>query len=177
MSPRKRQRILVGIMLAMLAVAALWSLSYLFEQRADAERAAGELSACRVLARRMTALRDKPAVASAKDVGVRELGTRIDAASAKARLGRQALRSVDPGSPRAMDDTPYLLKPTTLELQGVTLPQLTSFLYHLTSEPGLVVRDLRIRNPRRDSEGADWNAEATLTWLIYSPQRAKELNR
>jgi hypothetical protein len=74
-------------------------------------------------------------------------------------------------------DTPYLQKPTTLELQGVSLTQLASFLYHLTSEPGLVVRDLRIRSPRRDDVGSQWNAEATLTYLIYSPQRAEESNR
>lgn len=177
MSPARRERILVVVMLAMLAMAAAWSFTAMLGHRADAERAAGELVACEKLARRMDALRDKPAVASGTDVGVRELGTRIDVASGKAKLGREALRSVEPRSARPMGETPYLLKPTQLNLEGVTLPQLASFLYHLTSEPGLVVRDLRIRAPRGDAEGNGWNADATLTWLIYSPQRAKELNR
>jgi hypothetical protein len=174
MNPRKRQAILVGVMLAMLSVGAVWNLNWMLEQRQDARRAAGDLVACEVLAEQMGQLRSKPAVASAKDMGVRELGSKIDAASARARLGRTALRGVDPRSARPVGDTPYLQKPTTLDLQQVTLPQLTSFLYHLTNEPGLVVRDLRLRSPRRRAEGKDWNAEATLTYLIYSPERAKE---
>jgi hypothetical protein len=177
MNPRKRQAILVGVMMAMLAIAAVWSLGRMFEQRRSARRAATDLAAVTAMAQRMKGLRDQPAVASAQDMGVRELGTRIDEASGKAGLPRNALRSVDPRSARPVGDTPYLQKPTTLELQGVSLTQLASFLYHLTSEPGLVVRDLRIRSPRRDDVGSQWNAEATLTYLIYSPQRAEESNR
>ncbi len=169
MSPQKRQAVLVGVMLAMLAIAAAWSTTEMLAARELARRSAADLAACERIAADIRRLRQGPKVASAEAMGVQELGKRIEAASRTAGLSTSALVGVYPQGPRRVGDTPYLRKPTSLSFRNVPLPQLASFLYHLSDGSGLNVRDLRLRTPRGEGGGDLWDAEATLTYLIYSP--------
>ena len=139
------------------------------QQRASARRAAADLAECEALVARITALRDKPAVASAEALDVRALGQRIEAASQEANLAESALQGVSPQTARRLKDSPYLRKPTTIVLNRVSLPQLTTFLYRLTRGSNLRVRSLRLSAPRGDVDSGAWNAEVTLTYLIYEP--------
>lgn len=169
MSP-KQQATLVCMVLAMLALTATWSVRAMMTQRAAALIAADDLGECGRLAASIESLRDKPKIASAQDMGIELLGQRIAAASQQAKLDPQSLEGVYPQGPRRLGNTPYVQKPTTLTLRNVKLPQLAAFLYHLTEgESGLNVRDLRLRVPRGDSPSDVWDAEATITCLIYQP--------
>lgn len=167
----KRQVMLVGVMLAMLTVATAWSVQVMLADRAAANGAAADLAECRQLATSIEALRHKPRIAAAEDIGAVMLGQRITTASQQAQLPQQALDGIFPQSARRMGNSPYAQKPTTLVLRDVTLAQLVKFLYHLTEgESGLTVRDLRLRAPRGETAGAEqWDAEATITCLIYQP--------
>lgn len=169
MSP-KQQATLVCMVLAMLALTATWSVRAMMTRRAAALIAADDLGECGRLAASIESLRDKPKIASAQDMGIELLGQRIAAASQQAKLDPQSLEGVYPQGPRRLGNTPYVQKPTTLTLRNVKLPQLAAFLYHLTEgESGLNVRDLRLRVPRGDSPSDVWDAEATITCLIYQP--------
>jgi hypothetical protein len=172
MTPEKRQMVLMGLMLAMLAVAAVWAVDAMASSRRAAEADAADLAVCRDLAAELAALRKQPAVASSEAIDVQQLGDRIQAASQQAGLASQ-LEGVFPQSPRRMGDSPYVQKPTSLSLRGVTLGQLATFVFQLTSDGALNVRDLRLRSRTGDPDDSLWDAEATLTYLIYQPTTSR----
>jgi hypothetical protein len=177
MTAPRRQGILVGLMLAMLAGLAAWNVEWMLGQRSSAQQAANDLAECEHLAAGIKLLRDKPAVASTEAMGVQELGKRLEAASGKAAIAQSSVRGVSPQNAHRVGDSPYLVKPTALALKGVSLSQVATFLYHLTSDAGLSVRDLRLRAGRADDAGGVWDAEVTLTYLIYSPAKANRVPR
>ncbi len=154
----------------LLTVAVAWSVAVMFEHRGAASRSEEDLAACRRLVGEIQSLRSGPTVAWAKDVGVQELGQRIQQASTAAGLDPASLQSVSPQPARRVGDSPYLDKPTALSFRGVALPSLVTMLVSLTRESALSVRDLRLRAPAGDEAGALWDAEVTLTYLLYSPR-------
>ncbi len=159
---------LVALAAVLLVVAGL-NVEWMLWQRRAAHRAAEDLFECTELAADIQALRKQPTVASSEAMGVQELGVRIEAAMRKAQFDPGALEGVFPQAARRVGDSPYLQKPTALDLSGASLGRLAGFLYHLTDDPGLTVRDLRLRTPHGETAGDLWDAEATLTYLIYSP--------
>jgi hypothetical protein len=169
MTPKKRKAFVGGTLAAVLIVVAAWNVRWMTRQRAQARHAAADLAACEKLAGRIRALRRKPMAARTADLSVMELGKRIEAASRHATLEGPWLEGVYPQSARRLGDSPYMLKPTVLALRGVTLVQLATFLYHLTGDAGLRVRDLRARTPHGDVPDEVWNAEATVTYVVYAP--------
>lgn len=174
MTPQRRERILVGVMIVLLAIAALWVWQWRGEQRALANRDATNLTEVKLLAERIEAMRAEPAVAATEDLELKELGGRLEAAAGKARFPQGAIEGVLPRSARRFGDTAYLEKPTEIDIRGVTLTQLAAFLHHVANDAGLTVRDLRLRTPRGDAPTNTWNADATLTYLLYAPiERAR----
>jgi hypothetical protein len=171
MKPHVRQIVLAGVMLVLLAAAAAWSVQWMVEQRGRARAASENLARCKQLADAIRALRNRPAVASAEAMGIQELGQRIEAACKQAKFEGAALEGVFPQSARRVGDSPYLVKPTALALRGVTLTQLVTFLHHLTDGSGLSVRDVRLRTPHGEAAHTVWDAEATVTYLMYAPVR------
>lgn len=173
MTAPRRRAILVGLMLAMLAATAAWNISWMFSQRDGTQQASDDLAACKELTAAILSQRDKPAVASAEAMGVQELGKRIEAASGRAQVPASSLEGVVPQTAHRVGDSPYLRKATSLSLRGVSPRQVATFLYCLTDESGLSVRDLRLSTPHGGGAGGAWDAEATLTYLIYSPAKTR----
>jgi hypothetical protein len=173
MSPRSRRTLVVVVTLALLALLAVWSLTWMLHNRSGAQAARGEADLCEQVGREIEALRGKSTMASSEASGVKEVGERIETAKGQAGLPEAAIKGVYPQQAHALGDTPYLQKATSLELAGVSLPQLTSFLYYVTDGSGLSVRDLRLRSPRSDSSDGLWDVELTLTYLIYDPSAAR----
>jgi hypothetical protein len=173
MIAQKRRAILVGVMLVLLAAAAAWNASWMLAQRDAAQHASDDLAACRELTATILSQRDKPAVAAAEAMGVQELGKRIEAAFGMAQIASSSLGGVDPQTAHRVGDSPYLRKPTSLSLRGVSPRQVATFLFCLTDESGLSVRDLRLSTPHGGGAGGAWDAEATLTYLIYSPAKTR----
>lgn len=169
MSQPRRQTILVGIMILLLIGAAAWSVDWMMQQRQQAQDAAADLAECQMLVRRIEALREAPTVASAEAMGVQEFGEHIEAASRLANFDPSALRGVFPQAAQRVGDSPYLRKPTAITLRHVPLHDLVTFLYHISGDTGLMVRDLRLRTPHAEAPEDVWDAEVTLTYLIYEP--------
>ena len=169
MNPQRRQAVLVGVMMVMLAVAAAWNLGWMVEQKERAVYAASELAATRQLVRDIERLQAIPAVATSQELQTHELGARIEAARQAAGLPDDWQPGVQPQPAQSVPRTPYVQKPTALTLASMSLPQLTTFLACLTQDSNLVVRDLRLRTPRGGGEGDRWDATATVVYLMYSP--------
>jgi len=172
MDPLKRQLMLVGVMLVMVAIGALWSYRWMDEQREAAQYEANTLAECQHLAEQIEALRDKPTVASAASLDDHEILQKIAAASQQARIGDGVLAGTFPQPARSLGDTPYQIKPTSITLRGITLQQLTTLLHHLSEQSSFNIRNLRLRTPHGETTGNLWDADATITYLIYAPQGA-----
>ncbi len=165
-----RQRLLAGLLVVLLAGAAWWNYSWMTSQRRQAQTMAQDLAVCLQAAEDIERLRAQPRVASVRDMGVQELGQRIEQAMQQAQLPSATLESVAPQSSRRVGDTPYVHKPTALSLRGATLTQLVTMLYHLTNDTGLSVRDLRLRTSRSGTdEQPKWDAQVTVVYLLYAP--------
>lgn len=169
MNPQKRQVILISTMIILLLPASIWSYGWMIDQCQSARDAMDDLATCRDLSRSMESLKRSPKVAAIEAMGVEELGARIEAALKQAQAAGSSLTGVFPQASRRLGDSPYVHKPTVLSLRGISLGQLSAFLYHLTEDSPLTVRDLRIRAPRDASAQNLWDAETTLTYLVYSP--------
>ncbi len=169
MSRQRRQAWLVGLMCVLLVAAAAWSVSDLFTQRSAARQARAELAECQRLAKEIDLLRAQPAVASDEAMGIQQLGDHIAAALKAAELDNSVIEGMFPQSEQPIGQTPYVQKPTSLVLRSVPLSKLAVFLYDLTDGTGLHVRDLRLRMPHGNQSANVWNADVTLTYLIYAP--------
>jgi len=174
MTPENRQPILVGVMLVMLTAIAAWSLSTMFASRSDAMTTAQSVSQTKLLAEQIVALRTEDndaqsqGEASQQDQALRQ---RIQLAAGRAGLAADGpwLESVDPRAPSRVGDTPYQRLPTEVRLRGVPMRQLVTLLFHLTDKSNLEVHELRLTPADAASDQNIWDADATLTHLIYSP--------
>lgn len=174
MSDTRRQFIFAGLLLTVLAVAALWSVASMFSAARAARYAAEDLRDSRELAVRITSLKQEPTIAAAEDRGIQELDPKIESALRAAGLPRRpTIEGIYPAAARPLGDVPYQVKPTSLSIRRVTLAQLATFLYHLSDGTGLNVRDLRLRRPRTGADDRQWDAEAALTYLIYAPNEPR----
>ncbi len=165
----RRQQWLLGLLVMILAGAVWWNFSWMTGQRRQAQVMAQDLAVCQAAAEEIARLQAQPRVAAVQDMGVQELGQRIEAAMQKAGLSSSALESVAPQPGRRAGNTPYVQKPTALSLRGATLTQVVTMLYHLTSETGLSVRDLRLRTPRGEADEKTWDVQVTVVYLLYAP--------
>ena len=178
-----RRYLLYGVLLAVLAGAgAFTAWSQLDEARSEAQRAAGDAQRARVLAHQVLRLRERPAVAAEAERELQQLAAPIEAAADAALIARQQVLSIDPEPARRLGRSPLLEKPTTLRLSDVTLEGLTRFLHRLETQPEgddgeaegsgrLRSTAIRLSTPRGQEPRGLWNADVTLTYLIYSPQR------
>jgi hypothetical protein len=173
MTTLRQQARLAGVALAVLAVVALWQLFGMIDRRQAARYAADDLAESRTLAAQIVALRDTESVASETDMKFQEIGQRIKAATGKARLAASPITGVYHQRPRRVGDSPYLVRASILTLRRLTLQQLVGFLYHLTDESVLTVNTLILRPPNRGEPGDQWDADVTLTYLIYAPPEGR----
>lgn len=156
-----------------LAVLAGWSYQVLASRRDVADVSRTNYRASRELSGKILQLRQQPSRAGLSARSSGELLRRIEQAAQSARIPQQSLSRIDPERARRVAETTYKQQSTQLELQGVSLEQLTTLLHALSSgEDAMQVSRLRFGAPRRASSGAtaeSWDAEVTLTYLIYSP--------
>lgn len=154
-------------------------------------RSAGRLQAaqlqtqeCQKMASEIAQLRDRPGFAALDIDSPRTITARAEEASKLAKLSPTSLVRIEPQAAMRLRDSPYRLRPTRLELRGVTLTQIINFTHAMIDESqGTTVRDLRLTlNPpkegpepetRADGHVDRWTAELVLTQLIFSPPAAK----
>ena len=173
MSTHARPVLLTGLMLVLLAAVAVWSTCWMLTQRARAQAASEELNECRALAETVRRRRLRLTAADDEAMASQELSRRINQALRQARLRQEALKSKDPKMARREAGSPYLLMPTALVLQNVSLREVATFLHVLTEDSPLKVRDLRLRGVRDEATEDVWTADVTVTYLVYAPVESR----
>jgi hypothetical protein len=165
----KRTLLLTALLLAMLLLATVWSVSWMFRQRSAADAASADAAACQGLERLIADMRRQSTLVSAQAIESQELGERIDAAAKQSGLSLDLLQGVFPEPALRVGNLPYVEKPTTLTFRKVESRALATFLFHLTNSSGLTLRHLHLRTPHGNTGTTLWDVDATITCLVYAP--------
>ena len=174
MNPEKRRTVLFAVMMALMLVCVAWSVGRMRGQQQDAAQAAQDAARCLELAEHITELRSQRTVAAASDQAderQQELAGAVNRAAEQASLDAQWQQGMRIEHRRAVriDDTPYMRKPALLIMKGLTLEQLTTLLHHLTYDSAYTAEQIQIDAPSGEAGGNRWDADVTLSYLIYSP--------
>lgn len=166
------RRMFVATVTCIVVVIDLLSGMELAASRQRAIVARDNLSEARSAVHRIASLRKAPRRASLDKAAATELTRRIEQAASTAVIDVANLIRIEPREGRRIRDTDYLEQPTFIELRSTTLNQLVSFINELTVDSmGLQVTSLRVTAPRATTSEAEvWDAEVTLTNLVYSLQ-------
>lgn len=139
------------------------------------EEARSNLRGCERLAAEVLRLRQRPSVATMEVHSATELASQVEDAMRSSQVPDGALMRIEPAPPRRLENSDYKVQPTDIEIQGVSLRQLTGFLQTLVAEPAqMLPTNLRLTAPRykdaRTGGLEKWSVELTLTHLIYLPK-------
>jgi len=91
--------------------------------------------------------------------------------TAQSSLPPGALVSIQPESARRAGNSPYVVSPTLIRLQSVTLAEIASFAAILEdADQGLVISELRLNDaePGNGNSPERWSSDLKLTQTIYS---------
>jgi hypothetical protein len=167
----QKVRFLMAVLVGVLAITSLAAAVHARSLSRQAQLATADATACLQLASQIRGLRQRPRKIESQQVQQPQLAKRIETAGTLAGIPLSAFSRIDPESPRRLGDTAYEEMPTQLSLRSVNLRQLVSLLYNLsTDDLNLNVKQIRLSAPRGTEAQDLWNAEVTLTYLIYAPK-------
>ena len=169
---RQRSRLvpIVSITLVLLVLLTSWSYLRMASQRHGAHRSARDLTDCLELASQIDAMEQQPRQAHEGVLAHTDLTRKIERAAGVANIDSSSLTRIDASPPRRLAKLPYEERPTRVTLSEVSLTQLVTALHRLSSQAeGLWVKDIHLWAPRGEEVEGHWNAEATLSYLIYTP--------
>ena len=165
-----RQTLLLVLLLVATFGVTLWAWADRATARREAALAEDDARVAAAMSREIQQNRGKPSLASAERPNL-ELTTQIGLAAAASGLPADAVERIGlEQSARLTDDTTERTR--QLNLRGVMLPQLASFLRTLVAAAGdLRVQSLRLTAPRDDADGRRWNVEVVVAYTVFEPAR------
>ena len=149
----------------------------LVSKQASVTVSSENVEACRELSTRIKSLRSEAASASLRQQTSGELTSKLEKAADSSRIAMADLIRINPQQPRRAGKTAYLQEVTDVDLRRVSMQQLVSFLLSaISDDPAMYVSSIRITAPRNLGEAGGnevWDAEISLTRLVFSPQSAR----
>jgi hypothetical protein len=165
---------MTAVLLGLLVAAVGGSYLRMRSSRLSAADAARSVQLCRELVVRIEQLQVGPRRAGLQSRSETELSRKIESAAKAAGLPRNYIVRIDPGEPRRVADSDYKDQSTDVELRPVTLKQLVAFLDAITSDTGIQVNFVWLTAPTPETPTTHatepWNAQMTLTNLIFTPK-------
>lgn len=161
---------LIYVGFALLIAANIYGWQELDRSHHAVSAARANLATCERLAVSIKALKQKPALARSLQHEMTDLIRRIEEAATSANIPLDRLVRIDPQTPKRLGNSSYQEHSAILDLDGVTLRQLITFLHLLASnESGLDAQNIQLLAPRENATSDQWNCGLVLTYLIYSP--------
>lgn len=161
---------LVYAVFALLIAANIYGWQELNRSHHAAAAARSNLAACERLAVSIKSLKQKPALARSLQHEMTDLIRRIEEAATSASIPLERLVRIDPQTPKRLGNSSYQEHAAILDIDGVSLRQLITFLHLLASnESGLDAQNIQLIAPRDPAALEQWNCGLVLTYLIYSP--------
>ncbi|MFN3193450.1 MAG: hypothetical protein ACE361_23260 [Aureliella sp.] len=165
------------LLVTSLLVIALAAYQYA-QQRGAMSEAQANLDECEQVVEEIARLQKRPRLATSNLGSSQDTSQRIAAAIEAAGIPSKSLQSMSPSPEARLGVSDYRERTTRLDFRGVALAKLHAFESQLRKGSGLTVSELTISVPNRadlrEVGGASkelefWNAQLTLTELIYSP--------
>lgn len=168
----RRMTMLLGVLAAMLAVVAGYSVLELLAARNAALACERDVADCRTLIRQIDAHRRRPSVAAEREKEPDEISGPIERAARAAGIASERLVRIVPEPGRRLASTPYVEKPVQVTLKNVPIRQIVGLLDAVTTaQAGLEARSIRLTAPQPEDAGDSWNVELTLGYLVFEPIR------
>ncbi len=142
--------------------------------RSAAVAAAADLQDSQRLASRIRTLRAGPSSMAGAAGPEHDLRSRIAAAARSAGVRPAGVGSIEEQPARRVGQGAYQARPTRVLLREVSLKEVITFLYALTDSTPLALDDFRLSAPSEADAGLQWNVQATLSTLVYSPGTAAD---
>lgn len=172
----KNRRSILSIAFLSLFLFVAWSGWQWDQAEAEFQFACDQLVECRRLASRIHALRLAPTRYDESQRSNEALSQLVETAAESSGISRERIRSIDPGEPRRVGDTPYKEQETRVELSELTVQQLVKLMLAVpAADSAIQVTTLFMRTPaqfRNDSDHQQhefWNADLILTSQFYAP--------
>jgi hypothetical protein len=158
-----------------MSVAAAMSWGKLDDARRAAIAAAADLDDSARCAQKIQECRGRPVMAADHQKLDAEMASTIEKCAGAAGVDKKQIVRITHDPAQRYMDTAYKEKPTQVILRDVSLKQLVIFLHGILSgELGLQAKTMRLSAPSVDDAGAAWEAELTLTYMIYDPQHPEK---
>ena len=169
----RRRRWLVGLLIAMSAVTAWWSVDVAIERGETLRQTHRDWSEMRTKLHHIGRMKRRPATVTAVVMPPDAMGRLVGDAMRRAGIVESSMRSTTPLAAARIGRSDYQAIRTVVVLESITLQQLLSFCDAMEGND-LTVSGLRMTPPGREaSSDADdperWNVELTLTRVRYSP--------
>ncbi len=168
-SPRNRLPMLLATLGMALLISAFWSVQWMNAQYAAARAASEDLILSQALAAAITDMRSQTAVISGRASESNDMGSRVDSAAGAAGIPASVIEGIYPQPAQRVGSLPFADQATSIALRKVELRPLATFLRQLANHPGATVRQIRLRAPNGDAPTLQWDADITLSTLIYAP--------
>lgn len=168
---RRERTLIFATVISALGAASLWGYAQLVDARDTAVAAAADRAECARLAPQILARRAGSAgpVIATREPRAEEVIRRIESAAKTAAFPEASIERIAPQPLRQADDSPYQEASTTVDLAGVTLRQLFTFLHVVgTEKPGLAMKNIHLSTSRNDDTSDRWSVETTLTYFVRS---------
>lgn len=163
------------VLAALLIIIVFWSWRQMSQAQQAARHSLEDVTHCDSLSHQIRDIQRIDAIAQVLEVNPTDLSGFIESTSTQAQIKPDQLLRIWPQPSRRIAETQYKLKPIQLLLRDVDLQQLSRCLSELTNiekaPTQLKVTNLRLTAPRDDPAGLRWNADITLAYLIYSPDK------
>jgi len=171
----RRMVMLLAVLGGFLVALAAWSYGYLGTRRATAAAARKDLIACRRLAADIARLRRGPTLACDSERVASEVTGLVETAAREAGVPASSLVRIMPAPAQRVGDTVYKEKPTQVILKRASLKQVVRLLWKLEhGDTPLGVKSLMLRAAQPQDDADLWNADVTLTYLVYEPPNPKD---
>ena len=169
-----RPSLAAGIAAGLLLVGVLGCFLHLRSSRLRAVTANRNEQVCRSLASRIEQLKRGQRHADLKSRSETELSRKIESAAQSAGLQPSHIVRIHPRDPMRIADSDYKDQSTDVELRPVTLKQLIAFLDTIASDTGIQGSFVWLTAPTQEPSAVSavepWNAQMTLTNLIFAPK-------
>jgi len=165
------RRIAVALYLVVAAGVFWHQRACLESSRATYETKLKQLDAMQSDARRIEVLRTAPRQATDRQLPHDRLAKEIEEACLRAEIPLKQLASLWPDSPMRLQQSDYKKLATRVSFEDLGLRPLVAFVYHLQAiDASLTIDGIHLSAPKHESPV--WNAELTVSYLLYAPRGA-----
>jgi len=170
---------LFGLLSLLLLGLVGWSYIFMSHQQDAVHQGAEDLDECFRMVPLIENCGRLPMLAADQERIAGEITSLIEQAAKDSRIsvGKSLVR-INPEPAQRVGDSVYKEKPTQVLLRDVTLPQVVEMLHRMASSgQPLHAKSIRITAPKEEDMGPTWNAEVTVSYLIYEPIQVTEVGR